>query len=290
MISDIPSLALTTAEDHRYADAAHWETGAALLPTSGGIRQGNPLRYRDPSGEIDPFDIAFLALDAVALANDYNAIRREGWTSANTANLAIDVAATALDMALLAAPGVGGGGHLGGGAVKLALAGVHGGEVAVATARVGMRAGQYGLHAWQAGAHAGVGLRMLAAAGTPEGTEGQSQGPGQCRPEYSAIDPPTDRSGLRHAMGEPPHGMVNPQAQHDLPWDFREWFAGEGRGLNVNDPSYGRWVEGNPPGRHQNWSREYNLERKDFIAQNPNASRSDVLGFLDQLRASGRFE
>jgi hypothetical protein len=43
--------------------------------------------------------------------------------------------------------------------------------------------------------------------------------------------------------------MVKPEAHHDLPEVFRERF--EALGLDIDDPKYGRWVEGNPVGRHQ---------------------------------------
>jgi hypothetical protein len=110
-----------------------------------------------------------------------------------------------------------------------------------------------------------------------------------------AIQPPSDseRSGLRRAMQKagikPPAGMVNPQAHHNLPWVFKDWFAGEGRGLNVNDVQFGRWVSGNPPGFHQTWTAEYEREWFRFITSNPNATRQDVLNFLNQMLSSGRF-
>jgi len=107
--------------------------------------------------------------------------------------------------------------------------------------------------------------------------------------EYPAIQPPTDRRGLRRAMGSPPSDLTNPQAHHNLPWRLREWFAGEGRGLSVNDPAYGRWVEGTPPGPHQTWSNEYDLAWQSFRDASPAASRNQVLAFLSELLSSGRF-
>lgn len=83
--------------------------------------------------------------------------------------------------------------------------------------------------------------------------------------------------------------MQNPQGHHNLPWKFREWFAGEGRGLNVNNPQFGRWVEGTPPGTHQNWTRAYEDEWTTFIENNRTASRQEVLDHLDELLNSGRF-
>jgi hypothetical protein len=87
-------------------------------------------------------------------------------------------------------------------------------------------------------------------------------------------------------LGDPPPEFQRPQAHHDLPWKFREWFAGEGRGLNVNDTQFGRWVEG---GVHQSWSRAYNNAWETFIQGNQSAGRSQVLQFLTQLLKSGMF-
>jgi hypothetical protein len=84
-----------------------------------------------------------------------------------------------------------------------------------------------------------------------------------------------------------PQGFNNPQAHHDLPWVLRDWFAGAGRGMNVNDPAYGRWVEGGSV--HQGWSRRYNEAWRDFIRKNPNATRQQVLDYLQQLLNSGQF-
>ncbi|MHC1783573.1 MAG: RHS repeat-associated core domain-containing protein [Anaerolineaceae bacterium] len=107
--------------------------------------------------------------------------------------------------------------------------------------------------------------------------------------QFKSIPPPFNRQGLRNAMGNPPANFENPQAHHILPWTFRDWFAGKGRGLNVNDPAFGRWVEGTPPGRHQTWSNIYEQEWATFVRNNPNATRADVLNFLDTLLMSGRF-
>jgi RHS repeat-associated protein len=104
------------------------------------------------------------------------------------------------------------------------------------------------------------------------------------------IVPPSDRGGLRRAMGTPPTEMTNPQAHHDLPWNIRDWFAGVRRGLNVNDPNFGRWVEGTPPGQHQTWSRAFSEAWQAFKEANPNADRWEVLDFLKQLRSSGRYQ
>ncbi len=108
--------------------------------------------------------------------------------------------------------------------------------------------------------------------------------------DIPAITPPTNRGGLRAALGEPPASMANPQAQHDLPWTFRKWFAGEGRGLNVNDPAFGRWVSGTPPGSHQRWSAQFEAQWRQFIVDNPGATRQHVLDFMSGLRSDVRFQ
>ena len=108
-----------------------------------------------------------------------------------------------------------------------------------------------------------------------------------------AVTAPTNRGGLRVDLlsrGQPPAGMRNPNAHHDLPWEHREWMASEGRGLNVNDSAYGRWVEGTPPGGHQRWTPGFRAEWDAFIEANPNASRGQVLDFLNRLRADPRFQ
>jgi hypothetical protein len=102
------------------------------------------------------------------------------------------------------------------------------------------------------------------------------------------ITQPTNRGGLRQAMGQPPAGMTNPNAHHDLPWTFRDWFAQ--RGLNVNDPRFGRWVEGTPPGGHQRWSAAFDAEWRQFKDRFPNATADDVIAFMNRLRSDPRFQ
>ncbi len=82
------------------------------------------------------------------------------------------------------------------------------------------------------------------------------------RTESDEHCPPSNHSGLKDAMkaagNNAPADMIKPQLHYNLPWTFRDWFSAEGRGLNVNDPQFGRWVKGSPVGRHQNWTAEYN--------------------------------
>jgi len=103
-----------------------------------------------------------------------------------------------------------------------------------------------------------------------------------------AIKAPTDRNGLRKAMekagDKAPEGLRNPEAHHNLPWKFRDWFAE--KGLDVNDTRFGRWVEGSSKGNggpHQQWSKEYEQAWEDYISQNRGASADDVLRELERL-------
>jgi RHS repeat-associated protein len=106
---------------------------------------------------------------------------------------------------------------------------------------------------------------------------------------HNALQPhgPCPR-GLRGRMGDPPSKMTKPEAHHDLPQKFRDRF--ERRGIDIDDPQYGRWVEGSPVGRHQNWSAEFNREWEDFFRRNPNASKADILEFMRRLQADPRFQ
>jgi hypothetical protein len=93
---------------------------------------------------------------------------------------------------------------------------------------------------------------------------------------------------LRVRMGAPPKGMKKPEAHHDLPKAFREEF--EKRGLDIEDPAYGRWVEGGPIGGHQKWSKEFEMEWKAFFRMVPNAKKAEILDKMNQLRRDTRFQ
>jgi hypothetical protein len=99
----------------------------------------------------------------------------------------------------------------------------------------------------------------------------------------------TDRLALRRAMPSPPAGLVNPQAHHNLPWTFREWFAMHG--LDVNLPQYGRWVDGTPPGRHQNWTPAFQAQWQAFISAEPVScyTQQQILDFMNVLSSSPNF-
>jgi hypothetical protein len=63
-----------------------------------------------------------------------------------------------------------------------------------------------------------------------------------------------------------PANLKNPQAHHDFPQKFRDKFLAAG--IDIDDPQYGRWVEGSPEGNHQRWTREYNDIWENFFKDN----------------------
>jgi hypothetical protein len=100
-----------------------------------------------------------------------------------------------------------------------------------------------------------------------------------------------NRNLLRERMlqqNPPPKWMKNPQAHHDLPQTFRKKF--KKAGLDIDDPAYGRWVEGSPQGTHQSWSPEFKQKWRDFFRNNPKASKEDILDFMKKLRKNPRFQ
>ena len=87
---------------------------------------------------------------------------------------------------------------------------------------------------------------------------------------------------LRQALGDPPKGMTNPQAHHDLPQEFRDQF--ERAGLDIDTKPYGRWVEGGPVGDHQRRAREFNREWSEFFERNPRPTQGQILETMNDLR------
>ncbi|HWE95558.1 MAG TPA: PKD domain-containing protein, partial [Tepidisphaeraceae bacterium] len=93
---------------------------------------------------------------------------------------------------------------------------------------------------------------------------------------------PTNRNLLAENLGAPPARFTNPQAHHDLPWTFKDWFAAHG--IDVNQAQYGRWVEGTPPGGdpanwrfHQGWTPRFNSDWSAFIEAETAADRAGRL-------------
>ena len=82
--------------------------------------------------------------------------------------------------------------------------------------------------------------------------------------------------------------MKKPEAHHNLPWKYGKRFAE--KGLDVNEPCYGRWVEGSPEGTHQNWSKEYEREWIEFFDTVDEPSADDMLGLMHRLEGDPRFE
>ena len=82
------------------------------------------------------------------------------------------------------------------------------------------------------------------------------------------------------AEGAPPAWMKKPQAHHDLPQKFRREF--EPRGLDIDDPKYGRWVDGGPTGDHQKWSKRFNKEWEDFLQEEPSVQQ--ILDQMEDMR------
>jgi len=52
------------------------------------------------------------------------------------------------------------------------------------------------------------------------------------------------------------------QAHHDLPWELRDEFAL--RGVDVNNPAFGRWVD---PDTHKQWHNQANPGFNDYWKQ-----------------------
>jgi hypothetical protein len=100
----------------------------------------------------------------------------------------------------------------------------------------------------------------------------------------------TDARGatLRARLADPPPGMVKPQAHHDLPQAFKKDF--DKAGVNINDPSFGRWVEGGSIGDHQKWSKEFNDQWREFFRTNRDPSREQILDRMSELRSDPRFQ
>ena len=102
--------------------------------------------------------------------------------------------------------------------------------------------------------------------------------------------PEVPTGGLRARMGNPPSGMIKPQAHHDLPQAERFRPHWDRVGLDIDDPAFGRWVEGGPVGDHQKWSAEFNREWDKFFNANSMATREEILNQMNRLRIDPRFQ
>jgi hypothetical protein len=107
----------------------------------------------------------------------------------------------------------------------------------------------------------------------------------QARPGASA-----PRGTLRARMGDPPPGMIRPQAHHDLPQASRFQRHWDRVRLDNNDPRFGRWVEGGPTGPHQRFSGAFNQEWAAFFREFPHATREQILDKMHRLRGDPRFQ
>lgn len=58
---------------------------------------------------------------------------------------------------------------------------------------------------------------------------------------------------------------------------------------DVLECNYFPLAEGTPPGRHQNWTPEYEAERGDFIENNREATAEEVRAKLNELLGSGNY-
>ncbi|MBK9258906.1 MAG: DUF4150 domain-containing protein [Polyangiaceae bacterium] len=97
------------------------------------------------------------------------------------------------------------------------------------------------------------------------------------------------RTELKKNLGDPPGNLQNPQAHHDLPVKYQEEFVEHG--IDINKAENGRWVEGTPPGRHQNWSKEFNDEwQKFFDEPNIPKNKETILEKMNDMRNDPRFQ
>jgi hypothetical protein len=90
--------------------------------------------------------------------------------------------------------------------------------------------------------------------------------------------------GRKDGAEPKPPDMQRPQVHHDMPQKFRDRFEREG--IDIDHPDNTRWVEGDP---HNRWSREFNREWENFFNENPNATRDQILDFMNRMRNDPRF-
>ncbi|MDB5357073.1 MAG: hypothetical protein JWN24_3526 [Phycisphaerales bacterium] len=106
---------------------------------------------------------------------------------------------------------------------------------------------------------------------------------------------PTNRGALADNLGAAPGSLKVPQAHHDLPWTFKDWFAAHG--IDVNEAQYGRWVEGTPPGGdpanwrfHQGWTPQFQKDWAEFMEIERTSgivySRQQILNKMADMRVA----
>ena len=83
------------------------------------------------------------------------------------------------------------------------------------------------------------------------------------------------------AEGPPP--FAGAQAHHDLPQALRDRF--EAKGLDIDDPAYGRWVGPD----HQSWSAKFAREWRNFLNA-ADRSPQEILAKMEELRATGLYK
>lgn len=49
-------------------------------------------------------------------------------------------------------------------------------------------------------------------------------------------------------------------------------------GININDPHYGMWLD-----EHLSRARTYNIEREEYIKNNPNATKDEIMEKANEL-------
>lgn len=109
-------------------------------------------------------------------------------------------------------------------------------------------------------------------------------------PESKSTNPmhTTSNGGGSGQGGKPskPSDLQKPQWHHDLPQKFINEF--KKRGIDINDPRFGRWIEGGPIGGHQKFSREFNQLWENFLARNPTVDQ--IFEFMGQMRSNPKFQ
>jgi RHS repeat-associated protein len=221
--------------------------------------RNNPLLYTDPTGRYGetPLDVLFLVYDIAMLIVDVGDIIVSGPSPEAQRHLAIDVAATALDVACLLLPGATGGG-------PAARAVVGGATEAVRTGEMAKRLGQMGIKAWQLGQD--IMYFAKRADGDLPGAQRSSQG--------SEFTERSFRRNLQRAKGPPPKWMQEPEAHHMLPRSLEDLFKQIDPSINIHDPRWGGWVERY---EHRRWSRTYQLDWEAWLRANPEATLHDLI-------------